>query len=131
MVLNPELQGKAYPEMAFAVDPGRVDAFAKAVGDDGSFVPPTLVTVGEIAALAQVIADPELGLDFARVVHGEQEYEWRRPLRPGDELSVRPRIASIRAKGGHEFLTVETEMRDPGGELVVLARSTLIVRGRQ
>jgi acyl dehydratase len=131
MTLNPELEGKAFPPIGFTVDPEHVARFAKAVGEDGSFVPPTFATTGEIAALAQVIADPELGLDFARVVHGEQEYEWRRPLRPGDELSARPRIASVRARGGHEFLTVETEMRDPQGELVVLARNTLIVRGRR
>lgn len=130
MALNPKLEGKVYPAIAFPVEADRVARFARAVGDDGSFVPPTFVTAGEFAALVQVIADPELGLDTTRVVHGEQEYEWRRPLRLGEELSVHPRIASIRTRGGHEFLTVETEMRDPQGELVVLARNTLIVRRR-
>jgi len=127
--LNLDLEGKEYPAVSFVVTEDRVRAFAAAVGDPGTFVSPTFATAPEISALAQVVGDPDLGLDFTRVVHGEQEYEWRRPLAVGDVLSVAPRIAGIRAKGGHEFLVVETEMRDAGGELVVLARSTLISRG--
>jgi acyl dehydratase len=129
MPLNRAIEGKTYPAVSFHVDPGRVARFASAVGEDGSFVPPTFVTAPEILGLAQVVEDPDLGLDFTRVVHGGQEYEWRRPLAASETLSARPRIAEIRVKGGYEFLTVETEMRDDSGELVVLARNTMIVRG--
>ncbi len=127
--MNHALAGKVYPATTFTVEADRVGAFAEAVGDEGAFVPPTFATAPEIAAIAQLIGDAELGLDFTRVVHGEQEYEWRRPLTVGVVLSVTPRIADIRAKGGHEFLVVETEMLDPDGEVVVRARSTLISRG--
>ncbi len=130
MPLNAALEGKAYPAVAFTVEEEHVKRFAAAVGDDGSFVPPTFVTAPEIAAgLAKVIADAELGLDFARVVHGEQEYEWFRPVRVGETLTVQGTIEGIRGKGGHEFLTLRTEFGDAGGEPVVVARSTLIVRG--
>lgn len=128
--MNRALEGKVYPAVGFTVSSGQVDRFSAVVGNDGSFVPPIFVTAAEVAAMAQVIADPDLGLDFARVVHGEQEYEWRRPIAVGDELVAAPRIASIRSKGGHEFLTIETEMRDASGEPVVLARNVLIVRAR-
>ncbi len=132
MPLNPALEGRAYPPVRFVVESERVRRFAEAVGsagaDDG--VPPTFATAPEIeAGLARVVADPELGLDFTRVVHGEQEYEWRRPFRVGETLEVRSRIESIRTKGGHGFLTIRTEMLDEDGETVVLARSTLIERG--
>lgn len=130
MPMNLGLERKTYPAIRFEVREEHVRAFAHAVGDDGSSVPPTFVTAPEIrAGLAQVVEDADLGLDFARVVHGEQEYEWSRPVRVGDVLEVRSTIESIRAKGGHEFLTLRTEMRDEAGELVVLARSSLIVRG--
>jgi hypothetical protein len=129
MRLNPALEGKTYPPVSFGVDPDHVARFSSAVGDDGSFVPPTFVTVPELLALAQVIRDPDLGLDFARVVHGGQEYEWRRPIGDSDALLVTARIAEVRSKGGYEFLTVESEMRDDSGKLVVLARSALVVRG--
>jgi len=128
--MNAALEGKAYPPVRFRVDEDHVARFAAAVGDDGSSVPPTFVTVPEIAAgLVRAIADTELGLDFARVVHGEQEYEWSRPVRAGETLEVRATIESIRAKGGHEFLTLRTRMLDEDGEEVVSARSSLVVRG--
>jgi hypothetical protein len=128
--MNAKLERKTYPAIRFEVREEQVRAFARAIGDDGSSVPPTFVTVPEIrAGLAQVVGDEDLGMDFARVVHGEQEYEWSRPVRIGDVLEVRSTIESIRAKGGHEFLTLRTEMRDEAGALVVTARSSLIVRG--
>jgi len=128
--MNLALEGKAYAQVHFEIREDHVRRFAEVVGDDGSSVPPTFVTAPEIeAGLDQVVADPELGLDFARVVHGEQEFEWLRPVRVGDVLEVRTTIESIRAKGGHEFLTLRTEMRDEAGVLVVLARSLLIVWG--
>ena len=128
--MNVALEGKAYELVHFEVREDHVRRFAQVVGDDDSSVPPTFVTAPEIqAGLDQVVADPELGLDFGRVVHGEQEFEWSRPVRVGDVLEVRTTIESIRAKGGHEFLTLRTEMRDEAGVLVVLARSLLIVWG--
>ena len=130
MPMNVALEGKTYTPVHFEVREDHVRRFAEVVGDDGSSVPPTFVTAPEIeAGLDQVVADPELGLDFARVVHGEQEFEWSRPVRVGDVLEVRSTIESIRVKGGHEFLTLRTEMRDEAGALIVLARSLLIVWG--
>lgn len=129
MPLNAALQGKTYTEVPFALKPERVRAFAEAVGHGGDGVPPTFATAAEHeAGMASVIADPELGLDFARVVHGEQEYEWHRPMRVGETLRVATTIESIRAKGTMEFLALRTDLRDAEGHLVVVARSTLIVR---
>ena len=129
MTLNPALVGKTYAPVSFTVEQERVRRFAQAVGERTRVVPPTFATAAEIAGLAQVIGDAELGLDFTRILHGEQEYEWHRPLRVGDVLSVTTRIAAVRAKGATEFLVVESEMRDASGELVVGARDSLVVRG--
>ncbi len=129
MPMNQDLVGKAYPATTFDVTAERVAAFAVAVGDDGTFVSPTFATAPEVEALTQVIGDPDLGLDFTRVVHGEQEFGWRRPLAVGDTLTVTPTIASIRAKGAHGFITIQTEMRDAAGELVLVSQNTMIVRG--
>ena len=63
------------------------------------------------------------------VVHGEQEFDYVRPIRIGDKLAVRPGIADIQAKGSNEFLTIEAEVTDEAGERVLMARSTLISRG--
>jgi hypothetical protein len=130
LALNHELEGKRYPVVSFTVERDHVLRFASAVGDDGSFVPPTFLTVPELAAgLARAMVDEELGLDFSRVVHGEEEYVWARPPRIGETLDVETTIESIRVKRGHGFLTLRTEMRDAGGEPLVTARSSLVVRG--
>jgi hypothetical protein len=91
-------------------------------------VPPTFATAPEMDALAQILEDPELDLDFTRVVHTEQSYEWVRPIRIGEELTARPRIESIRSKAGNEILVVATDIHDQLDAAVVRARCTLVAR---
>ena len=130
MPLNADLVGKTYPPVRIEVDPERVRAFASAVSYAADGVPPTFVTVPEIlAGLGNVVDDPDLGVDLARVLHGDQEYRWERPVELGETLVARATIDSIRGKGETEFLAIRTEIRDRAGALVVLARTTLIVRG--
>jgi N-terminal half of MaoC dehydratase len=130
VALNHDLEGKTYPPARFRLEEARVHAFADAVGHRGPGVPPTIVTVPEIdAGLSNVVSDPELGVDLARVLHGEQEYVWTRLASLGEVLTARSTIESIRGKGGMRFLTLRTELRDETGSLVVSGRSVLIVRG--
>lgn len=129
MALNASLVGKTYPPVSFALEAGRVAAFGAAVGHPVGSVPPTLITAPElVAGLANVVADPELGLDFSSVLHGEQEYEWRRPLALGEVLTAEATIEEIRGRAGLEFLTLRTDLRDVAGRTVAVARSRLIVR---
>jgi 3-deoxy-D-manno-octulosonic-acid transferase len=81
-----------------------------------------------MAALAQILEDPELDLDFTRVVHTEESYEWFRAIAIGEELTARPVIESIRSKAGSEILVVATEINDRWGAAVVHARCTLVAR---
>jgi len=145
MPLNQALKGKEYQEVEFTVDRDRVTQFADAIGDDTPIyrdaaaakeagyseqvAPPTFVTVMQIMTSGQAVLDQELGLDYSRVVHGEQAYEWQRPIVVGDVLKATPRIVDIYAKRSNEFLVIESEIKDTSGETVVVARSTLISRG--
>jgi acyl dehydratase len=125
--MNPAAEGTMYPDVPFVVDPERVAAFREVFGL-GSGVPPTFVTAAEFTVFPQVIGDPNLALDFTRVVHGSQEYVYERPLREGETLAVRARIESIRQKGATGFLTVVMELRDAEGQLVCTARSQMVER---
>jgi acyl dehydratase len=143
--LNQSLKGKAYERISFNVDREHVGAFAAAIGEDNpvftdpaaareaghpeQLAPPTFVTVMQILASAQVVLDRDLGLDYSRVVHGEQEFRWSRQVMAGDVLSAVPRIADIYAKGPLEFLVLESDITDASGETVVTARTTLLSRG--
>ena len=126
--MNAAAVGKTYPGQPFTVDPERVAAF-RAIFGEVSGVPATFATAAEFMVIPQVVADPELGVDFGRVLHGSQEYEFRRPLEEGETLAVRSRIESIREMGGNGFLVLVTELVEPeGGAVVCTARSTLIER---
>jgi acyl dehydratase len=127
--MNPDAVGTVYPAVDVVIDPERVATFRSLFGiADG--VPPTFVTAAEFATLPRVVADPNLALDFTRVVHGSQEYEFRRPLREGETVSVRASIESIRQKGDSGFVTIAMDLIDVDGELVCTARSQMIERGR-
>ena len=122
------------------VDADHVAAFAKALGDDnpayrgpGATAPLTY----PIAFMTQAMAGGmetflELGLDFMTLVHGEQEFEYVRPVRVGETLSLTGRIADVYEKTGSsgtlDFVVLETEAKDDGGKPVFYSRNVLISR---
>lgn len=125
--MNPAAAGKVYPDAPFSVDPERVAAF-RAVFAEVTGVPATFVTAAEFTVIPEIVADPELGLDFSRVLHGSQEYAFERPLSEGEQLTIRSRIESIREMSGNAFLVLATELIDGDGATVCIARSTLVER---
>jgi acyl-coenzyme A thioesterase PaaI-like protein len=71
------------------------------------------------------------GLDMRRVLHGEQEFEYVRPLRVGDVLTaesyVKDRYEKEGKRGGTmTFIISETVFRDQQGEIVAYSRGTTI-----
>jgi len=145
MGLNQDLKGKEYQPVEFTVEREHVLQFCDAIGEgdpvfrdpaaarqagfEEQLAPPTFVTRMQIMTSGQVVLDQELGLDYALVVHGEQEYEYSRPVRVGEVLSATPRIADIYAKGPNEYRVIEADIKDVSGETAVLARTTLLSRG--
>ena len=128
--MNTSVAGKVYPEATFVVEPERVEAF-RSVFDETHGVPSTFVTAAEFAVMPVIAGDPELDLDFTRVLHGGQEYSFHRPLEASETLIVRSRIGSIRSVGGNAILTIVTELVDASGDVACTARSTLIERGER
>ena len=92
--------------------------------------PPTFpVTITWAAARAQIIDDPELGMDFSRVVHGEQKFSYTRPVVAGDTLICVNSVESISSRAGQDFITTRTEVTDESGEPVVTVWAKLVQRG--
>jgi acyl dehydratase len=79
----------------------------------------------------QLRNDPELGLDYSRVVHGDQRFAYTRPVVAGDELISELTIEEITERGGHEFMTTRVDVTTPAGESVVTVWNKLVVRGRE
>jgi acyl dehydratase len=107
----------------------RDSAAAKAAGHPDVIAPPTFAIVISMAAAGTAMADPDLGLKYAMVVHGEQRFSYLRPLTAGDVVTAQPTITEIRDVGRNVMLTTSTEIRTVTGELVCTALSTLVERG--
>lgn len=146
MAVNPAIEGREYPPTAaYLVGREKIREFARAVGGsdpvsleieaaraagfDDLVAPPTFAVVVQEHALAQLLADPEAGIDFSRVVHGDQRFVIDRPIVAGDALTAVLTVTSIKSLGGHSMLTAETRLTDETGAPVVTAISTLVVRG--
>jgi acyl dehydratase len=104
-------------------------AAAKELGHPDVIAPPTFGIVVTSRASHQVIMDPELGVDYSRVVHGEQRFSYVRPIRAGDALSVVVTVESVRSVAGNDIVTTKAEVSTVDGEPVLTAYSTLVVRG--
>jgi acyl dehydratase len=104
-------------------------AAAQAAGYPDVIAPPTFAIVVSAAGSAKVTHDPGLGVNYAMVVHGEQNFEHARPLHAGDVVVTQSTIESIRSAGGMTMMTTVTQIRTVDGEHVCTARSTLVERG--
>jgi acyl dehydratase len=91
--------------------------------------PPTFPIVVTAAGSLKVTSDPEVGGNYAMVVHGEQSFEHSRPLHAGDVLVWQAEIESVRKVRDMTMLTTATQIRTVDGEHVCTARSTLVERG--
>lgn len=136
-----DMIGRVLSTASATVAAEHVAAFAEALGDANpryrgaeAVAPPTYPIAFMIQALAGG-ADTfaELGLDFATLVHGEQEFEYVRPIRVGETLTLTGRIADVyekRSSSGAalDFVVLETEATDAGGAPVFWSRNLLIAR---
>jgi acyl dehydratase len=104
---------------------------ARAIGYADVVAPPTFPVVITMAASRQIIDDPALGLDYSRVVHGDQKFAYTRPVVAGDELVCVNSVDDITSRGGHDFLTTRTEVTTVAGEPVVTVWSKLVQRGEE
>ena len=113
-----------------ADDPAYHDpAAAAALGYRDVIAPPTFPVVVTMAASQQLVDDPGLGMDYSRVVHGDQRFAYTRPVVAGDELVCVNTVEEITERGGHEFITTRTDVTTAAGDPVVTAWSKLVVRG--
>ncbi|GLI26796.1 UPF0336 protein [Agromyces rhizosphaerae] len=144
--MNPELMGREFaPTEPYLVGREKVREFARAVfatspihfdpeaaraaGHADVVAPPTFPVVVQEHTLAQLLAEPDAGIDFSRVVHGDQRFSYSRAVVAGDELTATLAVTSVKTLGGNAMVTAESTMTDASGAHVVTAISTLVVRG--
>ena len=102
---------------------------ARAAGHADVVAPPTFLVSLAQDTEAQYVQDPAAGIDFSRVVHGEEAFTLHRPVVAGDRLVPTLTVESVRAAGGHAMVTTRVDLADEAGAAVAAVRSMLVVRG--
>jgi len=144
LALKTDAIGKTYPAVSYAVGREKVREFASAVGEEGALhhdpeaaraagyadvvAPPMFAVVYGGRAMAPALFDPDVGIDFARMVHGGQEFVWGPPVVAGDEVATEVEVKNIADRGGLLFYVFETRSTNQEGETVCTGTWTNIVR---
>jgi acyl dehydratase len=144
-VLDPSFIGRTYPATpVYEVGREKIREFADAIGDDNLsyrdpvvaralgyvdvVAPPTFAIIVTMGAGQLVVDDPDVGIDYSRVVHGEQRFIAARPIVAGDRLRTTVSIDAIRAAAGNDMITIRADVATEAGEHVLTALSLLVVR---
>ena len=126
-MLNPELIGRTFKgESSVIVSQESINKFAAAVGEKSTSVAPPTFSISITLDQSQKLLQ-DSGLDWTRVVHGEQKFEIFRPIVAGDEFICSSTIETHRVVAGNEIVSVRSDLLS-GDELVVSTWSTLVVR---
>jgi acyl dehydratase len=136
--------GKTYPPTSYAVGREKVREFAAAVGEENPLhhdpdaareagyadvvAPPMFAVVFGGRAMAPALFDPEVGIDFSRMVHGGQEFVWGPPVVAGDEIATEVEVKDVAERGGLQFFVFESRSTNQNGETVCTGTWTNIVR---
>lgn len=145
-MLSPDFVGRVYPSAGtHEIRASSIAAFARAINDENPayldpeaaralgysnvIAPPTFLITVALDESQRALADPELGLDWARVVHGDQRFEFHRVVVAGDVLSCKSTIEAIKTVAGSDFVTVRADFVDQRSAPVASASSLLVFRG--
>jgi acyl dehydratase len=145
MAVRTEAIGKTYPAVTYAVGREKVREYAWAVGETNPLyvdvdaahaagyadvvAPPMFAVVYAGRSITPALFDPDVGINFANMLHAGQEFEWGPMVVGGDEISTVASVRDISERGGMGFYELVTESRNQRGETVCTGIWRQIVRG--
>jgi acyl dehydratase len=145
MAIKAHAVGKSYEPVTYAVGREKIREYAAAVAETNPLhfdvdtaraagysdvvAPPMFVVVYAGRAVAPAIFDPEVGINFAMMVHGGQEFRWGPVVVAGDEITTTTTVKDIADRGGMGFYVFESVSKNQDSETVCTATWTNIVRG--
>jgi acyl dehydratase len=143
MVNTPPI-GKSYPPLTYAIGREKIREYAVAVGETNPLhvdfeaaraagypdlvAPPMFAVVYAGASTLAAVFDPELGIDFARMLHGSQEFSWGPLVVSGDEIITTTTVKDITERVELRFFEFESVSENQRGETVCVGAWTFIVR---
>ncbi len=144
MPVDTSAKGKTYPPFEYEVGKEKIREYAFAVGEENPVyfdrdaaraagfrdipAPPMFAVVYSAGSVGPAVLDPEVGINFALMVHGGQEFEWGEPVCAGDVIETTPELKDVYEKDGKQFFVFESVSRNQDGQEVVRGTWTNIVR---
>ena len=145
MPISTEAVGKTFDPLVYAVGREKIREYAAAVGETNPIhfeveaaqaaghedvvAPPMFAVVYCSKAVGTALFDPELKIEFAKLVHGSQEFRWGPLVVAGDEITTTLNVKDISERGGLAFYVFETTSISRSGAIVSTGLWTNIVRG--
>jgi acyl dehydratase len=145
MSVNAQAVGKTYEPTTYAVGREKIREYASAVGETNPLhfdveaaraagyadvvAPPMFAVVFASRSVGPALFDPEVGLNFAMMVHGSQEFRWGPLVVAGDEVTTTTTVKDISERGGMVFYVFESVSENQRSETVCTGVWTNIVRG--
>jgi acyl dehydratase len=145
MAVNTEAIGKTYPASTYAVGREKIREYASAVGETNPLyfdvdaaraagyadvvAPPMFAVVYQGRAITPALFDPEVGIDFAHMLHAGQDFEWGPLVVAGDEIATTTTVAEIGERAGMGSYVFRTDSRNQRGETVCTGIWRQLVRG--
>jgi acyl dehydratase len=144
MAVKTEAVGKSWPPTTYAVGREKIREFAHATGEtdplcldldaaraagfDDLVAPPMFAVVYGMPALAPAMFDADVGIDFARLVHGGQQFSWGELVVAGDEITTTATLTDVSERGGNGFYVFETRSVNDRGDEVCTGVWSNVVR---
>jgi acyl dehydratase len=144
MAVNTAAIGKTYEPTTYAVGREKVREFATAVretnplhfdvaaaraaGHADVVAPPMFAVVFTAPSVMPGIFDPDVGIDFAMMVHGAQEFRWGPLVVAGDEIVTTTAVKDVADRRGLGVYVFESTSRNQRGDTVCTGTWTNIVR---
>jgi acyl dehydratase len=145
MAVKTEAIGKAYPPTTYEVGSEKIREYAAAIGADNPVhhdrdaaqaagfrdvvAPPMFCVVYSARSVGAGVIDPDVGINFATMVHGGQRFEWGEPVCSGDVITTESKVVDIHERAGMGFYVFESVSTNQDGAEVVRGTWTNIVRG--
>jgi len=144
MAVDPDLIGKSFAPATYAVGREKIREYAHAVGETDPLyldveaaraaghadvvAPPMFAVVYSLPAVWPALFDEEVGIDFARMVHGGQEFRWGPVVVAGDEITTTASLKDVSERRGNGFFVFESVSVNGRGETVCTGLWSNIVR---
>ncbi len=145
MAISTAAVGKTFPPADYAVGREKIREYARATGETADVhldvqaaraaghadlvAPPMFAAVFSSPAMGPALFDPDVGLDFARMVHAAQEFRWGPLVVAGDEITTAVVVQDIHEHEGRGFYVFTSTSTNQRGDIVCVGSWTNIVRG--